>query len=97
MPRDLVATLKSLSRRAAKDGLRRAGYDVIARTHESPLPDLTAIPEETWRPSELVGVDLRLPEAWALLEDDLAPFIAEFPADFNVRNGTYESADAETL
>jgi hypothetical protein len=34
MPRGLVATLKSLPRRAAKEGLRRTGYDVIARTHE---------------------------------------------------------------
>jgi hypothetical protein len=97
MPRDLVATLRSLSRRAAKEGLRRTGYDVIARTHESPLPDVAAIPDETWRPSELVAVDLRLPEAWRLLEEELAPFIADFPADFNVRNGTYESGDAETL
>jgi hypothetical protein len=97
MSRDLVAALKSLPRRAAKQGLRRTGYDVIARTHESPLPDLAAIPEETWRPSELIGLDLRLPEAWALVEDKLAPFIAEFPDDFNVRNGTYEIADAETL
>jgi hypothetical protein len=97
MPRDLVATLKSLPRRAAKEGLRRTGYDVIARTHESPLPNLAAIPEETWSASELVGVDVRLPEAWRLLEDELAPFVADFPADFNVRNGTYESGDAETL
>jgi hypothetical protein len=97
MPRGLVAKLKSLPRRAAKDGLRRRGYDVVARTHESPLPDITAIPEETWRPSELAGVDLRLSDAWALLEDELAEFIAEFPADFDLRNGTYESVDAETL
>jgi len=97
MPRDLVATLKSLPRRAAKEGLRRTGYDVVARTHESPLPDLTAIPDETWIASELVGVDLRPAEAWAFLEGELAPFIVDFPADFNVRNGTYESADAETL
>src|SRR5262249_13530560 len=89
--------LKSLPRRAATEGLRRRGYDVVARTHESPLPDIAAIPEDTWRPSELVGVDLRLPEAWALLEDELAPFIADFPADFDRRNGTYESVDAETL
>jgi hypothetical protein len=97
MPRDLVAKLKSLPRRAAKEGLRRRGYDVIARTHESPLPDVAAILEETWQPSELVGVDLRLPEAWALLEGELAPFLAAFPADFDLGNATYASVDAETL
>ncbi len=44
-----------------------------------------------------MGIDLRLSDAWALLEDQLARFIAEFPADFDLRNGTYESVDAETL
>jgi hypothetical protein len=97
MTRDLVAQLRDLTRRAAREGLRRSGYDVVPRTFDSPLPDVTAIPEETWRPSELVGVDLRLAEAWTLLEDELAPFIAEFPDDFNVHNDTYESVDAETL
>jgi hypothetical protein len=92
-----VAQSKSLLRRAAREGLRRRGYDVIARTHESPLPDVARLPADTWRPSELVGVDLRLAEAWALVEGELARFIAEFPADFDLRNGTYESVDAETL
>jgi hypothetical protein len=97
MRRDLVAQSRSRLRRAAREALRRRGYDIVARTHESPLPDVTAIPEETWRPSELVGVDLRVDEAWRLVEDELAQFIAEFPADFDVHNGTYESVDAETL
>jgi Methyltransferase domain len=97
MTRGLVAKLTDLTRRAAREGLRRRGYDVVPRTFDSPLPDVTALPEDTWKPSELVGVDLRLPAAWALLEEELAPFIADFPADFEVRNGTYESVDAETL
>lgn len=97
MPRDLVATWKHLSRRAAKAGLRRRGYDVVARTHESPIPDTAAIPPETWGPSDLVGLDLRLDSAWAFLEEELAPFISQFPPDFQVQNGTYESVDAETL
>jgi hypothetical protein len=97
MTRDLVAKLRQLPRRAAIEGLRRSGYDVVVRSFDSPLPDLAAIPEETWRPSALVGVDLRLPAAWALLEDELAPFIADFPTDFEIRNGTYESVDAEAL
>ncbi len=97
MPQSFVVRLKSLSRRAAKEGLRRSGYDVVAHTHESPLPDIAAIPEATWLPSELIGVDLRLSDAWALLEGELAPLIAGLPADFDVHNGTYESVDAETL
>ena len=97
MTRDLVAQLRNLTGRAAREGLRRGGYDIVPRAFDSPLPDVTAISEETWTPSELVGVDLRLADAWALLEDDLAPFVAEFPVDFNVHNGTYESVDAETL
>jgi hypothetical protein len=97
MRRRLVAKSGSLLRRAARERLRRRGYDVVARTHESPLPDIGAIPDDTWSPSELVGVDLRLGDAWVLLEDELAQFVAEFPADFELRNGTYESVDAETL
>jgi hypothetical protein len=97
MPGDLVASLKHISRQAAKEGLRRRGYDVVARTHESPLPDTAAIPEETWAPSDLLGLDLRLGAAWALVEEELGPFIAQFPPDFDLRNGTYESVDAETL
>lgn len=77
--------------------MRRRGYDVVARNFDSPLPNVAAIPDDTWTPSELVGVDLRLDAAWALLEDELAPFVAEFPAGFDLRNGTYESVDAETL
>lgn len=97
MTRGLVAKLRYLPRRAAIEGLRRSGYDVVVRSFDSPLPNLATIPEETWRPSALVGVDLRLPAAWALLEDELAPFIADFPADFEIHNGTYESVDAEAL
>jgi len=92
-----VARLRSLTTRAAREGLRRRGYDVVARTHESPLPDLTAIPAQTWSASELVGVDLRLADAWGLLENELAQFVPEFPADFDLRNATYASGDAETL
>ena len=97
MTRGLVAQLSDLTRRAAREVLRHRGYDVVPRSFDSPLPDVGAIPDETWTPSEMVGVDLRLAAAWELLEEELAPFITEFPADFNVHNGTYESVDAETL
>jgi hypothetical protein len=75
----------------------RAGYDLVKRGGRSPIPDPAAIPKETWQPSELIGVDLRLDAAWALLEDELAPLITEFPAAFDLGNGSYESVDAETL
>ncbi len=97
MPRGLVAKLQGRLRRAAKEALRRRGYDIVVRDHESPLPDVAAIPEHTWRLSELVGVDLGLAAAWSFLEDTLAPFVADFPADFDVRNETYATVDAETL
>ena len=93
----VVRLVRHRLRRAAEVAVGRAGYDLVKRGGRSPIPDPVAIPEETWQPSELIGVDLRLDAAWALLEDELAPLITEFPADFDFGNSSYGSVDAETL
>jgi hypothetical protein len=83
------------------------GYDLVRRDFYSPIPDLHLLPESIWSSeSPLAGVSLDLERQMTLLEQDLAPFVAEFdppserspdPGQFFLHNGTYESVDAETL
>jgi hypothetical protein len=85
----------------------RLGYDIVLRDYYSPIPDLSDVPDAAWTtPSALGGVAWRLDEHMGFLERDLARFVAEFdpprdptsdPTAFFLRNGTYESVDAETL
>jgi hypothetical protein len=85
----------------------RLGYDLVLRDYYSPIPDLRSLPASVWSaPSALGGISLDLDRQMTFLEQDLAPFVAEFdppldpvedPARFFLRNGTYESFDAETL
>jgi methyltransferase family protein len=85
----------------------RLGYDIVSRNYYSPIPDLRRLPESVWsEPSALEGISLDLELQMAVLERDLAPFVAEFgpplhrpadPTQFFLHNGTYESVDAETL
>ncbi len=83
------------------------GYDVIRRDYYSPIPDLRQMPESAWsEASSLGGLKLDLDEQTTFVEDELAPFVAEFDpplessndsSRFFLSNGTYGSVDAETL
>jgi hypothetical protein len=105
--RPLRSTVKRLARATGNEVFPRTGYDLVKRHFYSPLPDLAHLPSDLWeRPSALLGVDLRLDAALALLEGPLAPFLDEFRPSvqpraarnrFYIENGTYESVDAETL
>lgn len=82
-------------------------YDIVPRTYYSPVPDLDCLPADVFeRRSALGGVELHADRAMALVESQLAPFVAELdvPADgplpageFFLRNQNYESVDAELL
>lgn len=82
-------------------------YDIVPRNYYSPIPDLEKLPEDIWeRRGALGGVDLQVDRAMALVETELAPFVAELevpaagpasPGEFFLRNENYESVDAELL
>lgn len=106
-----IGGFRGRARRVARAGLERAadgaGFDLVKRHFDSPLPELETLPSDLWKhPSTLLGVDLRLEHARRFLEHDLSPFLAEFRpplqttdegGEFYIRNGTYESVDAESL
>lgn len=105
-----VAQVKHRVRGVAERGLARAaraaGYELVTTDFYSPLPDIERLPRSGWdRPRPPVGVDLRVEAARAFLADELGPYLREFrpPLDrpstggFYVRNGSYESVDAESL
>jgi predicted O-methyltransferase YrrM len=89
------------------DIVPRDGYDIVPRNYYSPVPDLVLLPEDVWeRRSTLGGIDLQVDRAMALVETELAPFVAELevpregprpPGEFFLRNQNYESVDAELL
>jgi Methyltransferase domain len=101
---------RRIRRKAERPLIRGAeglGYDLVRRDYYSPIPDLRSLPQSVWsEPSALGGVSVDLERQMTFLERDLAPFVAEFqppldrsgdPTQFFLRNGTYESVDAETL
>jgi predicted O-methyltransferase YrrM len=106
-----VALLPELARSFAVRGVRRAagrlGYEVLPRTFYSPVPDLSVIPDSVWEePGSLPGIELHADAQLRYLEEQLAPYMAEFrpplgptsdPRQFFLQNGSYESVDAETL
>lgn len=97
--------------RAAQRASRTVGYELLERHFYDPLPDLDNLPSGLWAgPSDVPGVDLRVGEAVRFLDEELRPHIRDFiPPDtldanrtgatgrFYLRNGRYESVDAETL
>lgn len=100
----------SALRRAARAAIRRVaprvGYDIVEHDFNSPLPDVERLPAWVWDDlREPAGIDLRLPEAGALLTEALRPYVAEFDPPrtprpgrrYYLENGMYESVDAETL
>lgn len=98
---------RRLAGRFGYDILPRGRYDVVPRTYYSPVPHLEQLPEAIWeRRGALGGVDLHTDRAMALVEGELAPFVAELevpldgprpPGEFFLRNENYEAVDAELL
>lgn len=91
---------------AARRALKAAGYHLVKRDFYSPIPIVEEIPASLWEaPSELLGVDLSIEDALALLNGPLLPYLSEFrppphpsePGRSWLHNGSYESVDAETL
>jgi Methyltransferase domain len=95
--------MRPLLRRAA----RRLGYHLVRANAYSPIPDVDALPAAIWdAAAPMPGVDLRLEAGLALLEGDLAPFVAEYapPAGppgtahgYYLGNPMYGGLDAEVL
>lgn len=83
-----------------------AAYHLTRHDFYSPIPVIGELPMTLWeRPSEMLGVDLRVESALALLTGPLLPYLSEFrppleptaPGGVWLRNGYYESPDADTL
>jgi hypothetical protein len=107
------AWFRSLARRSGlRNGvraiLRRLGFDLLRRGFFSPIPDLDALPPETWtQESELRGLRFDAAAGLEFVQRELGPYIAEYspprkptgdPRDFFLDNeGPYGSVDAETL
>ncbi len=71
--------LRRLAEDAARRALRPAGYQLTRRHFYSPIPIVEELPSSLWDgPSELLGVDLRVEDALALLDGPLRPYLAEF-------------------
>ena len=116
-PVELGARLRSLrpdrsalairAYRGARRAAERVGIQFVVKSFYSPIPDLRALPRDVFeRRSALRGLDLRLDRQVALLEDELAPYLAEFapperptgrPGEFHVANGSYPAVDADLL
>lgn len=85
--------------------MRRAGFDVVRADYYSPVPDLPHLPASVWgRKSELQGIDMRIEEAFCLLEGELADYLGESsragPArdrGFRRDNGTFGDGDEDLL
>lgn len=103
VPRGRVEPFKT----AEYDVLPRGRYDFVRSDYYSPIPHVDALPDDVWtRISELGGLEFDLDRAAELLEQELAPFIAELdvpredthrPGEFFLHNQTFESVDAELL
>jgi hypothetical protein len=87
--------------------VRRGRYDVVRHDIYSPVPDLAQLPPDLWdRRDPLAGVELDVDAALALVETELAPFVAEFdfphrgpqpPGAFFLFNDNFEAVDSELL
>jgi hypothetical protein len=102
-PRPLVTS----PGRALRSAIRRAGFDLTRRHYYSPIPDLDALPGETWNTERaLPGVDLDARAGLDFVRRELTDRLQEYnppqqptgdPRDFFLDNGFYESGDAELL
>ncbi len=92
---------------AEYDVLPRGRFDFVRRDYYSPIPDLEALPADIFtRRSDLGGVALDATAGIELIEQRLAPHVAELdvppedpgePGVFFLRNTGFESVDAELL
>ena len=116
-PVELGAQLRSLrpdrsalairAYRGARRAAERVGIQFLVKSFYSPIPDLRALPAGVFeRRSPLRGLELRLDRQVALVEDELAPYLAEFepperptgrPGEFHLANGSYPPVDADLL
>jgi hypothetical protein len=93
--------------KALRSVIGRAGFDLIRRHYYSPIPDLGALPDETWsRESSIAGVDLSADSSLEFIRGELAGPLSEYDPplrptgsarDFHLDNGLFESGDAELL
>lgn len=88
--------------------LRRLGFDLVYASYDSPIPDVAALPPAHFTtPSQMAGIDFDTDTQMAFVEQELGEALTEFgppvdaeqagPHHFYLRNGTYESVDAELL
>lgn len=88
--------------------LARLGFQLVVNNYDSPIPDLNELdPEVFGQAAPMRGVEFELDRQFELLERELADYCKEFdppltvrdagPQRFYLRNGTYESVDAELL
>jgi hypothetical protein len=86
---------------------RRLNYDLLWKSYYSGVPRLDDLPEDFWhRESGLGGLDLTADSSFRFLDDDLGDLLQEYrppldgggtAGDFHLRNGGYQSVDAEVL
>lgn len=88
--------------------LRRLGFDLVYASYDSPIPDVEALPPAFFTtPSAMAGIAFDPDAQMAFVEQRLGEALAEFdpprdaatagPHRFYLRNGTYESVDADLL
>src|ERR1700722_3139606 len=101
------AALRRHARRLPAGVAGAAGYELVRKHFDSPIPDLNSLPGDVWtRESGLYGVSFDIDAGLAFVQRELAPYIAEYQPptavtgnarDFYVDNGWYEMLDARTL
>jgi hypothetical protein len=93
--------------RVVRRVLARLGLQVVYATYDSPIPRVEDFDDAFFeRPSAMLGMSLDEERCMRFVEQELAPYLAEFRprtdaevsrGTFTLRNGTYESVDAESL
>lgn len=92
----------------ARRPLSRLGLELVYSSYDSPIPDLASLPPGFFdQPSPMRGIDFDLERQIEFVERELSQFCREFdppmsaaeagPHRFFLRNGTFESVDAELL
>jgi hypothetical protein len=101
--RRIQGRARKVADRALEAASDRLGYDLVTRNFYSPLPDRSQLPDEQLR-SQLDGIDFDADRQLTYLRDTLAPFLGglQIPDrakkdQLHLRNGFYESGDAEVL
>jgi predicted O-methyltransferase YrrM len=88
--------------------LARVGFQLVYASYDSPIPDVSALePAFFDRPDPMRGIEFDVGAQMTFVEQELAEYCREFappisaaqagPHRYYLRNGTYESVDAELL